>query len=178
MISRDIIVGSEVKNINQGSYFFGRSGTIVDSNAFGFKVQYFDDGQFGPENYSWAGSSNAFEISLKYRPATIKDLVVGAKIRGSAHNWLGRKTGTLIAIIGTEVSGSTGVYYHIQWDDNSTGSTRWFYTPTAFIMNFDVSNESIKKRKPKRVIPDIPLDSTLPILQAGYLQDRMRKQFR
>ena len=28
-----------------------------------------------------------------------------------------------------------------------------------------------------KVIPDFPLDATLPILQAGYIQDRQRKQF-
>jgi hypothetical protein len=29
-----------------------------------------------------------------------------------------------------------------------------------------------------KVIPDMPLDPTLPVLQAGYLQDRQRKQYR
>jgi len=36
----------------------------------------------------------------------------------------------------------------------------------------------VKKRKPRKVIPDIPLDPTLPILEAGYIQDRARKRFK
>jgi hypothetical protein len=35
-----------------------------------------------------------------------------------------------------------------------------------------------KRRKIKKVMPDFPLDPTLPILQAGYLQDRERKHFK
>lgn len=33
----------------------------------------------------------------------------------------------------------------------------------------------IKPIKPAKVIPDIPLDPTLHILEAGHLQDRQRK---
>lgn len=33
-----------------------------------------------------------------------------------------------------------------------------------------------KPRKPKKVIPNMPLDPTLPMLEAGYLQDRMRRR--
>jgi hypothetical protein len=33
----------------------------------------------------------------------------------------------------------------------------------------------VKNRRPRKVIPDIPLDPSLPILMAGHLQDRMRK---
>jgi hypothetical protein len=29
-----------------------------------------------------------------------------------------------------------------------------------------------------KIIPGIPLDSSLPILQAGYIQDRARKRYR
>lgn len=32
--------------------------------------------------------------------------------------------------------------------------------------------------KPRKIIPDIPLDPSLPILQAGHLQDRARKKYR
>jgi hypothetical protein len=35
-----------------------------------------------------------------------------------------------------------------------------------------------RARKSSKVIPDIPLDPTLPVLQAGYLQDRERKHFK
>lgn len=35
-----------------------------------------------------------------------------------------------------------------------------------------------KTRKPKKLIPEFPLDNTLPILQAGYIQDRQRKLFK
>jgi hypothetical protein len=38
-----------------------------------------------------------------------------------------------------------------------------------------VSNNEEKKEK---IIPGIPLDPSLPILQAGYLQDRQRKRFK
>jgi hypothetical protein len=30
----------------------------------------------------------------------------------------------------------------------------------------------------QKAIPDMPLDTTLPILQAGHLQDRARKKYR
>jgi len=30
----------------------------------------------------------------------------------------------------------------------------------------------------EKIIPDIPLDPSLPILEAGYLQDRQRKRYR
>jgi len=30
----------------------------------------------------------------------------------------------------------------------------------------------------EKIIPGIPLDPTLPILQAGYIQDRARKRYR
>jgi hypothetical protein len=33
-----------------------------------------------------------------------------------------------------------------------------------------------KKRKPKKVIPNTPLDPSLPILMAGHIQDRQRKR--
>jgi len=36
--------------------------------------------------------------------------------------------------------------------------------------------DSLSNRKPKKVIPDIPIDTTLPLLEAGHLQDRMRKR--
>jgi len=38
----------------------------------------------------------------------------------------------------------------------------------------------VKLRPPHKVkvFPDIPLDSSLPILMAGHLQDRQRKRFR
>jgi hypothetical protein len=32
--------------------------------------------------------------------------------------------------------------------------------------------------KPEKIIPGTPLDPTLPILHAGYIQDRQRKRFR
>lgn len=32
--------------------------------------------------------------------------------------------------------------------------------------------------KPKIIIPDMPLDPSLPILMAGHLQDRQRKKYR
>jgi len=63
----------------------------------------------------------------------------------------------------------------IVWDDGLRNSTRWSHPK-----HFDeiISGRKPKLRKPKKVIPDIPLDPTLPILEAGYLQDRLRKKFR
>lgn len=180
MITSDIAIGSVVKNIYRDSYFFDRTGTIVDKDESFFSVQYYDDGSFGPESYKWYLHADRFELKSieKYRQATVKDLVVGAKIRGNDFCFLGHKTGTLISIRPHSIPGSVGVYYGIKWDDNSTDSSSWFYSPTAFARHFEVLYMSAKKRKPKKIIPDIPLDPTLPILEAGYLQDRMRKQFR
>jgi hypothetical protein len=41
-----------------------------------------------------------------------------------------------------------------------------------------VDPTKFKPKKPEKVIPGMPLDPTLPILQAGYLQDRQRKQYK
>jgi hypothetical protein len=40
----------------------------------------------------------------------------------------------------------------------------------------DISWAEVRPIKPSKIIPDIPLDPTLPILMAGHLQDRMRKK--
>lgn len=47
--------------------------------------------------------------------------------------------------------------------------------------NFDTSQifePRLKKSTIEKIIPGIPLDPTLPILQAGYIQDRARKRYR
>jgi len=36
----------------------------------------------------------------------------------------------------------------------------------------------LDKPRIKKVIPDFPLDPMLPVLEAGYIQDRQRKQFK
>jgi hypothetical protein len=57
------------------------------------------------------------------------------------------------------------------------GSTPWTlsYLDENGIEQIDCS---WNKKQIEKVIPDMPLDPTLPILQAGYLQDRQRKQYR
>jgi len=49
---------------------------------------------------------------------------------------------------------------------------------TNFNMCWELVNVKLRKTKPRKVIPDIPIDNTLPILMAGHLQDRQRKQYR
>lgn len=53
---------------------------------------------------------------------------------------------------------------HILNDDNVNFNSHWLLV--------EVKLRSIK------VIPDIALDTTLHILEAGYIQDRQRKRFR
>lgn len=46
------------------------------------------------------------------------------------------------------------------------------------IRDWKVVSSNGLKRKPKKVIPGIPLDPSLPLLEAGHLQDRARKKYR
>lgn len=55
-------------------------------------------------------------------------------------------------------------------------SERFVSHDSYFYQNWQLIN--MKLRPPRKAIPDIPLDPTLPILEAGYLQDRQRKRFR
>jgi len=178
MITFDTVkVGTRVKNVKAISFYFKQIGTIVEVNEYFFKVEYgprehqlFHWNDVGP---SW------FDLVVEYRRATIKDLVPGVKIRANDVNWLSFKTGTLLTI-GLSAELQRRKYYDIQWDDGSTDGRTWVCLPEEFIVWFDVLDvrSNGKKRKPKKVIPDIPMDPTLPILEAGYLQDRQRKRFR
>ena len=70
------------------------------------------------------------------------------------------------------ISFNYGGTVNIKWDDGYADSDAW-----SGACYFDEILGG-RKRKPKKVIPDIPLDPTLPILQAGYIQDRARKKFK
>lgn len=42
----------------------------------------------------------------------------------------------------------------------------------------DVEVRAINPKQIDKIIPDFPLDTTMPILQAGYIQDRQRKKYK
>jgi hypothetical protein len=58
-------------------------------------------------------------------------------------------------------------YVYVQWDDGLKEYGCWS-GPEYF---------EDSKRKPRKAIPDFPLDPSLPVLMAGYIQDRARKRF-
>jgi hypothetical protein len=161
-------VGTKVKCIWGGSSFTNKFAVItyIDQNSFSVLYQ----GGFSAHRYTWMVGATMFELDKPYRQATKKDFFVGAKARcvfEAGHKWAGR-TATVYFI--------DGEVFKLKWDDNDLDDNAiWEYGVENFIRFFEVP---CKKRKPKKVIPNIPLDPNLPILQAGYLQDRMRKQFR
>jgi len=177
MITREQVkVGARLKNILQTSFFCDNIATVIAVYQDSWSIRYDGDGE-STIYFSWnCRSLNMFEALPEYRPATLKDIVLGAKVRCNVNSNIRFKTGTLIAIR-DDSAWSNCRYYDIQWDDGYTVNVMWLCSPYQFTCWFDVLG-NIKKRKPKKVIPDIPLDPTLPILEAGYLQDRMRKQFR
>lgn len=62
--------------------------------------------------------------------------------------------------------------FNIAWED---GRLSWTIGWRLLQSCFDIQSKIYKK--PRKIIPDIPLDPTLHILEAGYIQDRMRKRF-
>jgi len=42
----------------------------------------------------------------------------------------------------------------------------------------EVVVKQVRPITPEKVIPDFPLDKTIPILQAGHIQDRQRKRYK
>lgn len=80
------------------------------------------------------------------------------------------KTGTIRSCILKSIITCSVV---IDWDDGSVYCRTWTGMPSEYFEEFNG-----KKRKPKKIIPDIPLDPNMPILQAGHIQDRQRKRFR
>jgi len=61
--------------------------------------------------------------------------------------------------------------FNVSWDDGHQGCLYWWMDSNIFYVI-----EDKKYRKPKKIIPEIPIDTTLPLLMAGHLQDRMRKR--
>ena len=101
---------------------------------------------------------------------TIDNAVVGLKIKCLYRtSYVEGKIGTISAIYFRWVGSKA---FDITWDDGYPGSRVGWILPA----NFEVIGSKIY-RKPKKIIPDIPLDPTLPILMAGHFQDRMRKKF-
>lgn len=69
--------------------------------------------------------------------------------------------------------GSPGIYSRCI--DIRTG----YYYDFAYIGNDGMIDAGVwELTKPDKIIPDIPLDPMLPILEAGHLQDRQRKKYR
>jgi len=90
------------------------------------------------------------------------------------------------------------IFYNIwhtidnRWTDSPRAATR-SYIPKPIPLSYDYARwlcndlntsygltifevREFKEFKPSKVIPDFPMDPTLHILEAGYIQDRMRKR--
>jgi hypothetical protein len=95
--------------------------------------------------------------------------------------------------------GKRGMELCINCDDSWMNHHGWHchHSPAGGRLSFDMIKESARyltqsmlnsigrlspkqrrKRKPKKEIPNIPLDTELSVLQAGYLQDRQRKRYK
>jgi hypothetical protein len=104
---------------------------------------------------------------------------VGLKVR-SIYNGPNSEYASLLGNTGTiatlNVSRSNNYNNYcsvlIDWDDGNHRCREWGGDISEYFEEWDG-----KIRKPRKVIPDIPLDPSLPILHAGHLQDRMRKKF-
>jgi len=75
----------------------------------------------------------------------------------------GDKTGVVVHIDGSS-------YVTVDWDDGFREYRIW-----SGARYFE--EVGAKKRKPRKIIPEIPIDTSLPLLMAGHLQDRQRKKF-
>jgi len=107
---------------------------------------------------------------------TLENAAVGLKVKClyNTYDLLG-KTGTISNIYtrgSNRTRGSSRKCFDIIWDGFTIYTTGWRLPNN----HFEVIGTKTY-RKPKKVIPDIPLDTTLHILEAGHLQDRMRKRF-
>src|ERR1035437_9011893 len=106
---------------------------------------------------------------------TCSSIKIGMKIRsiynGGNSMYAARldKTGTILTL---ETRNSHHCSVDVDWDDGNSWCKSWGGDVSEYFEEFDG-----KPRKPRKVIPDIPLDPTLPILMAGHLQDRARKKF-
>jgi len=55
---------------------------------------------------------------------------------------------------------------------------RFYWTKYIFYAGQDHADAKWNRDYIEKIIPGIPLDPSLPILEAGYLQDRARKKYR
>lgn len=101
---------------------------------------------------------------------TVDNIKVGLKVRCTYYSIPDRfgQTATIIEITDTRYG---NVHFTVEWYDKTIYNCTWFIPDDVF----DIIPS--KHRKPKKVIPDIPIDTTLPLLMAGHLQDRQRKRF-
>jgi len=106
---------------------------------------------------------------------TIDTVKVGMRVR-SIYNGTNYSYAAFLGKTGTIASLSISPLWFcnviIEWDNGDRSCTSWGGDISEYFEEFNG-----KPRKPRKIIPDIPLDPTLPILQAGHLQDRMRKKF-
>jgi hypothetical protein len=167
-------VGTRIHNNYRGSMYYNVSATVTYVSAHYFYIKY-DVDPLDTSSFSWMNNGHWFNIIIDanegvYRRATNEDRQVGVRLRciyyDEGNQWFGRT-----AIITSCTP--TGSLFDVAWDDG-IGGGGWY----DIANQFEVLVSHRKRKKPKKIIPDIPLDPDLPILQAGYIQDRQRKKFR
>jgi hypothetical protein len=102
---------------------------------------------------------------------TSENIAVGLKIISTyPSDFILGRTAVVVSINWIRERASS---FNVNWDD---GRTSWSMGWTLPSSSFDIIGNKVY-RKPRKVIPDMPLDPELPVLMAGHWQDRQRKKF-
>jgi len=170
LTTQTIKVGMHVRCIYDGYGRYEKTARVIRLDTMYDTVYVvWDDGH--PSTLIW-GSSKYFEEftgqTITYVPLTRDNIKIGLRVQEVD----GARTGVIADIGRAEFHSGNFI---ILWDHSGVRGNWSTYRNFHIIVTGKIR---LRKRKPKKVIPDIPMDTTMPLLMAGYMQDRARKKFK
>ena len=161
-----IKVGMHVKCIYDGYGRLDKTAKVVSCNRTPYihhVVIEWDDGHDGV--LEWGGPQYFEEVDgpiITYVQLTSENVKVGLSVK---------ETNGRIGSI-TNVQGDM---FTVLWEHSGALSNWWTH---AYFQIIVTGKTNRRKRKHKKVTPDFPIDTSLPLFMAGHLQDRQRKRYK